>query len=286
MGEVFVGGEDRIGVGFDEVNFVVFGEAEVEARVAVDGEKVVDAFANVLDVGDHGGIEAFGELVIETPTLAIFFVPFGFVGGQLGFVRRHFAKNQFANGKDFEAMITYKADVKFAPFNVFFGDDVVVPAFVNELDTLFELFVRFDKGGLGDPERGFFLKRFDDNRKFEAFGTGDAFATRDGDEFGCVDAMIAENFFGDGFVFAEREAAGAATGKGRFVRGEERDDVLVEGAVVFELVSEVKDDVGLKFLDFLLNQVEVIEDDEVFSLMAEFSEGAKNISFGFSVFGF
>src|SRR4051794_19288511 len=59
LGEVFVFGEDGVGVGFDEINFVVAGEAEVEAGVAVDGEEVVDAFAGLLNGGSDSGVEGF-----------------------------------------------------------------------------------------------------------------------------------------------------------------------------------------------------------------------------------
>ena len=63
----------------------------------------------------------------------------------------------------------------------------------------------------------------------------------------------------------ERAAAGrqqrerAPEAEGDAAHGEERDDVLVEGAVVFELVSEVENDVGLELLKFLLDEVEVVE---------------------------
>jgi hypothetical protein len=285
LGEVFVFGQDGVGVGFDEVDFVVGGNAEVEAGVAVDGEEVVDAFAGFLDGGDEGGVEVFGELVFEAPFFAVVFVPFGFVGGHFGFVGRDFAEDEFADGVGFEAVVAEEADVEFAAFDVFFGDDVVVVGLVDELDALVELVVVLDEGGLGDAEGGFFFEGFDDDGEFEAFGAGDVFAAVDGDEFGGVDAVVAEDFFGDGFVFAEGESAGAAAGEGDAVHGEVGDDVLVEGAVVFELVGEVEDEVGLEFLEFLLDEVEVVEDGEVFGGVAELGEGGEDVAFGFAVVG-
>ncbi len=63
QGKVFVGREDGIGIGLDEINLVVHRQAQVHARVAVEREQAVDAFAGLLNVACHGGIEIFGELV-------------------------------------------------------------------------------------------------------------------------------------------------------------------------------------------------------------------------------
>jgi hypothetical protein len=40
-------------MGFDEVDFAVGDEAEVDAGLAVDGEEVVDAFADICDFADE-----------------------------------------------------------------------------------------------------------------------------------------------------------------------------------------------------------------------------------------
>jgi len=60
------------------------------------------------------------------------------------------------------------------------------------------------------------------------------------------------------------------------------NDVLVEGAIVFELVGEVENDVGLESVNFLLEQIEVVKDREVFGGMAEFSQGREHVGLGFS----
>ena len=111
---------------------------------------MVDAFAGLLDVGDDRGVESFGELVLQSPPFAIFLVPLGLVGGDLRLVGRHFLENEFANRKDLEAMIAQNADVKFAAFDVFLGDDVVIVFFVDELDALLELLVCLDERRLRD----------------------------------------------------------------------------------------------------------------------------------------
>src|SRR6266550_2984648 len=76
LGEVLVLGENGIRIGFDEIDFVVRREAQIEPRVAVDGEQVVDAFAGLLDLAHEGGIDSFSKSVLQTPTPAVFLVPF------------------------------------------------------------------------------------------------------------------------------------------------------------------------------------------------------------------
>ena len=94
-------------------------------------------------------------------------------------------------------------------------------------------------------------------------GPGDALAARDDDEVRHVDAMIAEDFFRDAFVFAKDETGRAATGKGHALHFEKRNDVLVEPAVVLELVGEIENDVGREAFQFLPQQIEIVEDGEM-----------------------
>lgn len=145
LGEIFVSGEKRVWVGLDKVHFVVWGEAEVDARVTVDGEQMINALAGLLDFPDEERIETFGELVLEAPALLVFRVPFGAVGGDFGFVGWNFAENEFADGKDLEAMVTEDADVEFAAFDVFLGNGVVIEFLVDELDAFLELIIGFDE---------------------------------------------------------------------------------------------------------------------------------------------
>ena len=65
----------------------------------------------------------------------------------------------------------------------------------------------------------------------------------------------------------------------------ERYDVLVEGAVVLELVSEVEDDIRREGQEFLSQQIEVVEDGEVFGDVTELAQGVEDIGFGLAVVG-
>ena len=128
---------------------------------------------------DHGGVEPFGEVVLQAPALAIFLVPFGLVGGDLRFVRRDLLEDEFANGKDLEPMIAEDADVKFAALDVFLGDDVVVVFLVDELHALLELLVGLDERRLRNAVGRLFLERLDEDGKLQPLRPGESFAARD-----------------------------------------------------------------------------------------------------------
>jgi hypothetical protein len=69
------------------------------------------------------------------------------------------------------------------------------------------------------------------------------------------------------------------------VHFEKRGDVLIERAVVPELIGEIKNDVGLKGIKLLAQKVEVVEDREVLDGVPEFAKGGEDIGFGFPIFG-
>src|SRR5205809_3715286 len=62
--EILVGGEDRIRIGLDEIDFVVRRDAQIEPRVTVNREQMIDALAGLLDVAPERGVESFGEPVL------------------------------------------------------------------------------------------------------------------------------------------------------------------------------------------------------------------------------
>src|SRR5439155_10409021 len=129
-----------------------------------------------------------------------------------------------------------------------------------ELAAFPELLVVLDKRGLRDAIGGLLLQRLYQDGKAESLRARNAFAARDGDELRHADAMVAQDFFGDSLVLAERQPGRTAPGEGHPVHFEERNDVLVEGAVVLELVGQVENDVRPEALELLSQQIEVVED--------------------------
>src|SRR5262245_58473197 len=64
--EVLVGGEDGVRVGLDEIDTVVRRDAQVDARIAVQGEQPIDAFAGLRDVLGQRRVE-LGEAILPAP---------------------------------------------------------------------------------------------------------------------------------------------------------------------------------------------------------------------------
>jgi hypothetical protein len=280
LSEILVAGEGGVGIGFDEDDFVVWGEAQVETGVAVDAEEAIDATAELFDAARDDRIELIGELVPDAPTTAVFFVPFGFVGGDAGFVGWDVLEDEFTEREDLEPDVAEDAEVKFAAFDILFGDGVVVEFFVDELDAFAELEVIFDERGLGDAEGPLFLEGFDEDGELEAARALDAAAAWEDGEVGDADAVIAEYFFGDALVFGEEEAGGTAAGEGYADEFEERGDVLIEPAVIAELVGEVEDDVGFETVEFIAEDVSIVEDGLVLDGPLEGLDGLENVGFG------
>jgi hypothetical protein len=284
--EVFVFGQGGVGVGLDEVEFVPRSKAQIEACVTVDGQEVIDAFAGLDDAGGHGRVEAFGEAIFQAPAFPVFLVPLGFVSGNFGFIRRYFFEDEFADGKDVEPMVAEDADVEFAAFDVFLGDDVVVEFLMDELDAFFELLVGFDKGGLGNAQGGLLFEGLDQHGIFQLLRPGDPFAPGDRDKARHANTVIAQDLFGDALVLAEHHAGRAAPGEGDGVHRQEGGDILVEPAIVFELIGEVEDDVGFEGLEFLANQIEVVVNGEMLGGVAKLTEGFEEIGLGLAVLDF
>ena len=91
--------------------------------------------------------------------------------------------------------------------------------------------------------------------------------------------MIAEDLLRDALVLAERQPGGAAAGKRHATHGQERNDVLVERAVVLELIGQVEDHVRLERLQLLLQQIEIVEDCQMLGGMTELAKRVEDVGF-------
>src|SRR5207247_6252813 len=98
--------------------------------------------------------------------------------------------------------------------------------------------------------------------------------------------MIVQNFFRDAFMLAKNQTGRAATGERHALHFEKGNDVLVEPAVVFELVGEVKNYVGGEVFQFLAHQIEVIKNSEMFRGVTKGAERPQDIRLGFPIRGF
>ena len=114
-------------------------------------------------------------------------------------------------------------------------------------------------------------------------GRRDALTARDDDEVRGVDAMIAEDFFRDALVLAQNETGRPAAGKGHALHLENGDDVLVESAVVLELVGEVEKNVRRERFQLLPEQIEIVEDGEMLRRVTERAERVQDVRLGLPI---
>src|SRR5438067_5626390 len=101
-----------------------------------------------------------------------------------------------------------------------------------------------------------------------------------------MNVVVTESFLRRSLVLAKNQPGGAAAGEWHSLHLKKRRDVLVESAVVLELVRQVENDVRRETLHFLAEQIEVVEDGEVLGRMSERAEGGKHVRLGFPVLGF
>ena len=100
----------------------------------------------------------------------------------------------------------------------------------------------------------------------------DSLAASNDREIGDVDAVVAEDLFRDAFAFAQSQAGGAAPGESQALQREERGDILIERAIIPELVCQIKNHIRLECLQLLPEQIQVIIDREVLRGMAKLFE--------------
>ena len=103
------------------------------------------------------------------------------------------------------------------------------------------------------------------------------------DEIRHVNTVIMQNFFRDALVFAENKTGRAATGEGHALHFEEGNDVLIEAAVILELIGQIENHVRLEGCQLLPQQIEIIKNGEMFCGVAEGSQRAQDVGLGFPI---
>src|SRR5438067_10329009 len=155
----------------------------------------------------------FGEVILQSPAFAIFFVPFRVVGGNLWLVRRHFTKDQLADWKNGQPHVAHYADVKLAPLDVFLGNGIAVVLLMNESHPFSKLLLILDERRLRNSVGRLFFHRLHQNRQFELLRPADALAARDDDKMRDMDSVIMQDFFRNAFVLAKSKTSRTAPGE-------------------------------------------------------------------------
>jgi len=98
--------------------------------------------------------------------------------------------------------------------------------------------------------------------------------------------MMAQDFFRDAFVFAKRQTSRAASGKRHALHLEERNDVLVEPRIIFELLDQIEKNVRLEAFHLLPDKIDIVEDGEMLGGVTEFAERRHHVRLGLPILRF
>ena len=100
-----------------------------------------------------------------------------------------------------------------------------------------------------------------------------------------ADSVMGENFFRDPFVFAKGEPGRTATGERRALHLEQRNDVLVEAGIVFELLDQVEKNLWLKRFHFLPDKIDIVVNREMLRGVTDLVERGHNVRFRLPILG-
>ncbi len=151
-GKLLDTGNLRIGIRLDVVGDARGGEAEVDARIAVELERAIDALGSALDRGDQGRIEVLGRSDHDVVALLIVEIVFDlFRGDEVGALVGHAAEFELPDRKNTQPLVAEHADIELAALDELLGDRRGADAFVDEGHALGSLGVQPNDLPLSPP---------------------------------------------------------------------------------------------------------------------------------------
>src|SRR6187549_2496026 len=183
LGKFIVAIEIGVRIGFKDDDLAFRRHAKIDASVAANAQSSVHRFADLHDALVNAVGERLGEDVLNSPTLAISVIPFGFERREFWLALGNLRKDDFTKGKYPQAVVAEKAHVNFSAVDIFLDERSLIHLLMNEVNALLEGLVRLDKRIEGNSIGGFFFSRLDKKWKFQPGGTLDC---RSGREHGEV----------------------------------------------------------------------------------------------------
>src|SRR5262245_52288518 len=148
-----------IGVRFNEIRSAVGREAKIEARVAIEPERSVDAFGYSLNTIGHLRRKVLGRPILNPDALLIAGIVFDLFGGDVPrTLAAHAAEFQFPNRQDPQPIVAEHADIELTSLDKLLGDGGSSDLLVDESDALCELLVGVDDGCLRDTPRSVLVR--------------------------------------------------------------------------------------------------------------------------------
>ena len=161
---------DRLGLAFasSAYNAAVRAQAKVHARVAGQMQCAKNALRQLFEPR-HGTLRQIlrgrgGDAVF----LLIAAVPFHLAGGDGGQVFRQRSEGHFPHRQYLQPLVADHPDIELAALDVLLDQRIGMRLLVNERDSLLELALIRDHGGLRNAERGILGRGFHEHRKAQA----------------------------------------------------------------------------------------------------------------------
>jgi len=270
FGEILSEGEIGVGVGFEDVDPAITAEAKVDPSETAHIQGPIDPFTDRRDFGGESFGEVLGGFGRNSDFFLVFLVPFYLPSGDRGCSLGEVFEDHFPDGERFEAFIPDDSDVQFASFDVLLGDGIGPDLVVDEFDPFDQFLVAIDDGGLRNSERGIFEDGFDEQGVFQLFGTFDRLSLVVNHEFRGRNPGMGENFFGEGLVAGEHQAAVIAAGVGLSHEFEIGDDGLIVGGYAVKFLEEDEGNVGFPVDDGFPEGAEIVVESDELNLVAHF----------------
>src|SRR6201996_5152380 len=133
-GELLVLGNFGIGVGLNEVQRSVAGEAKVDTGVAIEPQSPVDALGGSLNTGAQLRCKTLGRPIDNSHAFLIVRIVFDFLGGDR--LATHGSEFQLPYRQHLQPVVAEHADIELSSLDKLFGDGGRSEPFVDEGDAL------------------------------------------------------------------------------------------------------------------------------------------------------
>src|SRR5262249_15349338 len=143
-------------------------EAEIDAGIAVEVERAINALGGALDRVDELRRQVLGRADNDVVALLVLEIVLDLFGSDEPRALRHAAELELPDREDAKTLIAKHANVELAARDILLGDGRSADAVVNEAHALDKLVVAVDDGRLRDAPGGVLIEAFDDEREGEA----------------------------------------------------------------------------------------------------------------------
>ncbi len=275
-----------IGVGLNEVGHALGGEAEIEARIAFELQRTIDALGYPLDARIELRRQVLGRPDRGAMALLVVEVMLELFGGDRMPDVAHRPELQLPGRQDSQPLVAQNPDIELPALDVLLGDRGSADPIMDEGDALGELLVGVDHGGLGDAVGAVLAQALDDQWQAEAGGAFYFAPHREHREGRQRDAVIGEELLGEILAARQDQPAWIAPGIGDAQKLEVARDVLVVDGLAVELFEQIEHHMRLPALDLAADRPELVLHTQRLDLVAQRPQRADHVVLGLPLVDF